>query len=133
MTGIQIGKAVKAMLAASSDIVSAVGTKIFPIVSKEGTTYPFIVYRRGAIDVEYTKDGKASETVSVDIVVAATSYATAADIADKVRTAIDNKGVEYTDNTNTLKVRGTRMVTADEDFFEDSNVYTQTLNFNFYL
>ena len=58
MTGLQIGKAIAALLAAHDGIVEAVGSKVFPIVSKEGTTYPFAVYRRNGIEVQYTKDGK---------------------------------------------------------------------------
>jgi hypothetical protein len=35
--------------------------------------------------------------------------------------------------SESLKVRGSQLTAADEEFFEDSNVYTQTLNFNFYI
>ena len=130
MTGIQIGKAIKALLAASTAVTTAVSTRVFPIVSKEGTSYPFIVYRRGGIDTQYTKDGRAAEVVSADIVIAATSYATSVELADNVRAAIEGKTFVYSD---ALFVKGSTLVSADEDFFEDSNVYTQTLTFNFYL
>ena len=130
MTGLQIGKAIAALLAAHDGIVEAVGSKVFPIVSKEGTTYPFAVYRRNGIEVQYTKDGKAGETVNVDIVVAAQSYAESISIADMVREAIEGKAFVLGD---TLKVYGSQLAGADEEFFEDSNVYTQSLNFNFYL
>ena len=130
MTGLQIGKAIAALLAAHDGIVEAVGSKVFPIVSKEGTTYPFAVYRRNGIEVQYTKDGKSGETVNVDIVVAAQSYAESIAIADMVREAIEGKAFVLGD---TLKVYGSQLSGADEEFFEDSNVYTQSLNFNFYL
>lgn len=130
MTGLQIGKAIAALLAAHSGIVEAVGSKVFPIVSKEGTTYPFAVYRRNGIEVQYTKDGKAGETVNVDIVIAAGSYAESIGLADMVREAIEGKAFVLGD---TLKVYGSQLTAADEEFFEDSNVYTQTLNFNFFL
>lgn len=127
MTSIQIGKAVKAVLSASSALVAKVGTKIFPIVSKEGTTYPFVVYRRNGIDTTYTKDGRAGEVVNMDIVVAASTYIDSVEVADLVRDAIDGKAFTY----HSMTVKGVQMVAADEDFIED--VYTQTLNFNLYL
>lgn len=129
-TGIQIGRAIAALLAAHQGLHAAVGSKVFPIVSKEGTSYPFVVYRRNGIEVSYTKDGKAGETVNVDIVVAAQSYAQSVGIADMVREAVEGKAFVL---DNTLKVYNVHLAGADEEFFEDSNVYTQTLNFNFYL
>lgn len=130
MTGLQIGKAIAALLAAHQGLHAAIGSKVFPIVSKEGTSYPFAVYRRNGIEVSYTKDGKAGETVNVDIVVAAQSYAESIGIADMVREAIEGKSFMLGD---TLRVYGAHLSGADEEFFEDSNVYTQSLNFNFYL
>ena len=129
-TGLQIGRAVAALLTAHSGLRAAIGSKVFPIVSKEGTSYPFVVYRRNSIEVQYTKDGKAGETVNVDIVIAAGSYAESIAIADMVREAIEGKAFVLGD---TLKVYGSQLSGADEEFFEDSNVYTQSLNFNFYL
>lgn len=129
-TGLQIGRAVAALLAAHSGLRAAIGSKVFPIVSKEGTSYPFVVYRRNSIEVHYTKDGKAGETVNVDIVIAAGSYAESIGLADMVREAIEGKAFVMSES---LKVRGSQLTAADEEFFEDSNVYTQTLNFNFYL
>lgn len=129
-TGLQIGRAIAALLAAHQGLHAAVGSKVFPIVSKEGTSYPFVVYRRNGIEVQYTKDGRSGETVNVDIVIAAGSYAESIGLADMVREAIEGKAFIMSD---TLKVRGSQLTAADEEFFEDSNVYTQTLNFNFYL
>ena len=129
-TGLQIGRAVSALLTAHSGLRAAIGSKVFPIVSKEGTSYPFVVYRRNSIEAHYTKDGRAGETVNVDIVIAAGSYAESIGLADMVREAIEGKAFIMSD---TLKVRGSQLTAADEEFFEDSNVYTQTLNFNFYL
>ena len=133
MTGLQIGVAIKSALSASTALTEAVGTKVFPIVSKEGTSYPFIVYRRNGLETSYTKDGRASETVNVDIVVAANSYAQSISIADMVRDAIDGKGFIYTGTGGTLTVRDCQLTSADEEIFEDSNVYTQTLNFNLFI
>ena len=69
-------------------------------------------------------------TVNVDIVIAAGSYAESIGLADMVREAIEGKAFVMSES---LKVRGSQLTAADEEFFEDSNVYTQTLNFNFYL
>ena len=38
MSGLQIGKAIKTILSGID--------KVYPLVADEGTTYPFVVYRR---------------------------------------------------------------------------------------
>lgn len=125
MTGIQIGKLITAALSANAGLVAAVGAKIYPIVSKEGTAYPFVVYRRSGITPSSTKDGRASEVVTVEIVVAANNYTSSVEIADMVRDTIDGRGIVY----DGMTVWRTELVAADEEFVEDT--YLQTLTFNF--
>ena len=117
-TALQIGKSIHSILTADETVAGYVGAKVFPIVSKEGTTYPFIVYRRGGIEPFYTKDGLSGERVAVDIVIAATSYSDSVDIAEAVRESLETSAYA-------------QLYAADEEFFEDGNVYTQTLTFNF--
>lgn len=124
MTGIQIGKLITAALRTNDALAAAVGNKVFPIVSKEGTAYPFIVYRRSGITPSYTKDGRAGEVVTVEIVVAANNYTSSVEIADMVRDTIDGRGMEY----GGMTVHRTELVAADEEFIEET--YLQTLTFN---
>lgn len=126
MTTIQIGKVINALLTASTALKDKIDNRIYPIVSKEGTLYPFVVYRRNSITPTYCKDGLVSETASVDVVVAAATYPDSIEVADLVREALDCKACVYQETT---VVRHIEMTTAEEDFVDDT--YIQTLNFQF--
>ena len=125
MTAIQIGKVINALLNADTNLSEMIGNRVFPIVSKEGTQYPFVVYRRNSVTPTYCKDGLASETASVDIVIASNTYTNSIEVADRVRAAIDKRACVFQDTT----VTNIEMTTAEEDFVDDT--YIQTLNFNF--
>ena len=125
MTTIQIGKVINALLNADSGLSEMIGNRVFPIVSKEGTQYPFVVYRRNSVTPTYCKDGLASETASVDVVIASNTYTNSIEVADRVRAAIDKRACVFQDTT----VTNIEMTTAEEDFVDDT--YIQTLNFNF--
>lgn len=125
MTTIQIGKVINALLNADRALSEMIGNRVFPIVSKEGTQYPFVVYRRNSVTPTYCKDGLASETASVDIVIASNTYTNSIEVADRVRAAIDKRACVFQDTT----VTNIEMTTAEEDFVDDT--YIQTLNFNF--
>lgn len=125
MTTIQIGKVINALLNADRGLSEMIGSRVFPIVSKEGTQYPFVVYRRNSVTPTYCKDGLASETASVDIVIASNTYTNSIEVADRVRAAIDKRACVFQDTT----VTNIEMTTAEEDFVDDT--YIQTLNFNF--
>jgi len=125
MTTIQIGKVINALLNADSGLSEMIGNRVFPIVSKEGTQYPFVVYRRNSVTPTYCKDGLASETASVDIVIASNTYTNSIEVADRVRAAIDKRACVFQDTT----ASNIEMTTAEEDFVDDT--YIQTLNFNF--
>lgn len=125
MTTIQIGKVINALLNADRSLSEMIGNRVFPIVSKEGTQYPFVVYRRNSVTPTYCKDGLASETASVDVVIASNTYTNSIEVADRVRAAIDKRACVFQDTT----VTNIEMTTAEEDFVDDT--YIQTLNFNF--
>lgn len=127
MTSIQIGKLIRAALTTNLKLVELIGNKIFPIVSKEGTAYPFVVYRRAGITPSYVKDGRASEVATVEIIVADNNYTRSVDIADRIRETIDGKGMTY----GGLTVNQVQLSSADEEFVEDT--YIQSLTFNFIL
>lgn len=55
MSCISIGKAIKSLLVdglKETDVKS----KIYPLIADEGTTFPFIIYRRNSITPESDKD-----------------------------------------------------------------------------
>jgi hypothetical protein len=52
--------------------IDGINDRVFPLVASQGTTYPYIVYRRQSMTVETTKDGptRMMPTFEVQIVTA---------------------------------------------------------------
>jgi len=85
MSIIQIGKAIHSILTSSAQVRSYLGSKIYPIVAEEKTTFPFMVYRRDSIAEQFSKDSKYQETASFEVVIVDPDYNKAATIADVVK------------------------------------------------
>jgi hypothetical protein len=51
------GKAIYALLTASTDVTDLVGTRIFPDMATQKAAYPFVVYSVEATEPSDTKDG----------------------------------------------------------------------------
>ncbi len=89
---LQIGKAIYDILHSNADIVAKLQDKIFPLISEQNTTFPFIVYRRTGIIPAYTKDRySVNDSVTVEIIVASEKYNESVEIADLVRLALEGK------------------------------------------
>jgi hypothetical protein len=102
------------------NIINEVKNKIYPIYSKTGTDYPFIVYQRTSSTARYTKDGLANETVIMDIGVISDVYSKAVDIAVKVRDVLDN--------ITTQEVQS-ELTNTTETAEPESNAYIQNLTY----
>ena len=121
---LQIGKAIYHILRNDDNVTAKVNQKIFPLIANEGTTFPFIIYKRSGLEPATTKDRYVyKESVYVEVVIAAESYNESIDIADVVRSAFINKQ----GNISGIEVQGIELTTADEDYIEDT--FTQTLTF----
>lgn len=117
MSGIGIGKAIKAILSGIE--------KVYPLVADEGTTYPFVVYRRSGLIPASTKDRYSyKESATVEIIVASNSYPESIDVAEQVKQKMVNTRGTYSG----LNVGEITLTNADEDFIEDT--FIQKLNFN---
>lgn len=63
---ILIGKLIFKQLSSNEDLATLVGAKkIFPLVANNDTTYPFIVYARTSLSVEYCKSGIVENTAEI--------------------------------------------------------------------
>lgn len=117
MSGISIGKAIKAILNGIE--------KVYPLVADEGTTYPFVVYRRSGLTPASTKDRYSyKESASVEIIVASNSYPESIDVAERVKLLMQNTRGTYSG----LNVGEITLTNSDEDFIEDT--FIQKLTFN---
>lgn len=119
MKNFTIGQEIRQIILSSNKIKNAVGTKIYPLVATQGTTFPFIVYRRNGYSPNNNKDYNNGEIVYFEIVVIATNYEEsvriANDIADVLIATNETEGIESIKVTNIA-----------EDYITDS--YTQKIN-----
>lgn len=122
---LQIGKAIYDILHTNADIVTRLQDKIFPLISEQNTTFPFIVYKRTGIISAYSKDRyTANESVTMDIIIASDKYNETIEIAELVRLSLEGKKGLYSG----IQIEEIRLLSADEDFMEDT--YIQTITFN---
>lgn len=122
---IQIGKAVYQILSNDTKVKEMVGNNIYPLIANQGTTYPFIIYRRTGIEPVTSKDRFiCSEVTSVDVIIASDRYDESIELAELVKDALSGKNGIYSD----IKVIDINMISADEDYIEDT--FIQNLTFN---
>ena len=84
----KIGLAIYNILSQDSDVAALAGTRIYPNVAKQGSTFPFIVYQTTNVTPNDTKDGVSTvDENSFDVLCFADNYSVAVDLAQKARIA----------------------------------------------
>ena len=109
---IQIGKEIKTLLDEACN-------KVYPLIADQGTTFPFITYRRSGAGDSSSKDSIYEETTNVEIVIVSNNYEESIDIAQKCRDILET--------ARTKKIKKISLADAYEDYQEDS--FVQTLIF----
>lgn len=121
MSSLQIGKAIYTILAKNNI------TKVFPLVADEGTTFPFIVYKRSGLEPANTKDRyNFSELATLDIIVAANTYEESITIAEQVKDILEHSRGTYAD----INIEEITLDDADEDYLEDTFIQKLTFKIN---
>lgn len=121
---ILINKYVYQRLSNSTKLKEILGSKIYPLVAENTTTYPFITYfRDGILPINFTKDGYCQDEVYFTINVVSNNYTQTLEIAHHVRYIIEHWKVEENDCT----IYDIRLSSIDENFVEDA--YVQTMQF----
>lgn len=126
MDSLEIGKVIATYLTENKELNAIINNKVFPIVADQGTTYPFVVYKRSSLQTASSKDRyNYSEVAYVEMVVASKSYRQSVEIATKIRDVLDKKrGVLDDININEI-----RLENAYEDYMSDTDVFVQYLTF----
>lgn len=121
MSSLQIGKAIYTILAKNNI------SKVFPLVADEGTTFPFIVYKRSGLEPANTKDiYNFSELATLDIIVAANTYEESITIAENVKNIL-----EHSRGTDAgITIEEITLDDADEDYLEDTFIQKLTFKIN---
>ncbi len=111
MNGLQIGKAIYQIL--NQNGIS----KVFPLVADEGTSYPFVVYRRIGLTPATTKDVyNFRELATVEILVASSDYESGITLAENIKNLLEHTRGIYND----IKMGDIRLMGATEDYLEDT-------------
>lgn len=119
MNSLQIGKAIYQLLNQNGI------TKVFPLVADEGTTFPFVVYRRTGLTPASTKDRyNYSELAVIDILVASSDYESGNNLAITIKDLLEHSR----GNCNGINIGDIYLVDATEDYIEDA--FIQKLTFN---
>lgn len=96
---------------------------VYPLVADEGTTFPFMIYRRSSGYSQSSKDGIYSVVSNIDIMIAAQSYEESVELADKVLQKLETtKGI-----VAGFDIWKIRMIDSNESYIENS--FIQELKF----
>lgn len=119
-----IGKYIYKLLSEDEVLSKSVTPKrIFPLVANADTTYPFIVYCRTGLNVEYCKDGMVEDIVEVQVVAVSDKYVESLDVANQIRSTLELRRYKDAD----IFIRDCRLSSVQEEFMEDA--FVQRLTF----
>ena len=123
-----VGKAVYGILSSTSAVTDIVSTNIFPEIAEQETATPFIVYQLQGVSPEDTHDGPSKlDEVRMEIICFSDSYNGAADLADKVRGALDRVSGTY----NGVNVESVQFNNVDIEIEYDPRRYSQVTTYTF--
>lgn len=124
-TSLSVGSLIRSVLLASEDVQAFAPNKIYPIISKEGATLPYITYQRGGFDETPQKyGGDGNDVVTITINCYAESYDDAVNIAEAVRGALDMVR-DLSDDS--LSIRRCNMTDSSETY--EGGAFIQSLVF----
>lgn len=117
---LRVGKSINYLLTNSKVIADG---KIFPVVADQGTTYPFITYRRTGCGDNDTKDNIYETQTTIELVIASTSYIEGLEIACKCAEVLERKRYQ--------NIKDIKLVDASEEFVDEA--FIQNLVFTIKL
>ena len=118
-TGLSINKHIYNLLTANEDLNKLVGKNIFPLVAEESVTFPFIIFSKVSIVVDYNKCGVTGDKVIFSIAIASKNYIDTVNIAEIVRRIFELHTDSYFSRITLSEVT--------EEYNEDA--YIQALTF----
>lgn len=125
MTGISVGLYINKKLNSNTDFTDLVGDKVFPITTKKEISFPFVVYKRDGLTPNYTKDSLCGDVVNTTFIVASDEYFKSVEIAEALRSTLENK------RSKEYGITEIKLVSASEDTIEDTFVQVLVFSFKF--
>ncbi len=114
-------------LAASAALIAEVGNRIYPLGTKFEVAFPFIIYERDNVEVEYDKENRRSAWVDASIFAVAETYTQSLEVIEIVADVLDKVEASY----GGFDVVDAHIASASEDFVE--NTFVQRLNMRFQI
>lgn len=116
------------LLGTPNNTRSGQNSKIFPLIAKEGTQYPLVIYTRDGINTQYTKPmypvGGWDNIVTISYKIYSDKYDEALEIANLMRNILEGKNYKDTD----IVINHVELVSSYESFVEDA--FVQSLTFS---
>lgn len=127
-TSLSAGLLIRDLLLAD-EAVAALTSKVFPVISEEGATLPYICYRRNSMEQTAAKNVAGADMVTLDVICYTSDYASGVRIAEAVRGALDGVQARYTDEEGAdMTARSIKLVDSEEGWEDDA--YMQVLTFS---
>ena len=89
---------------------------VYPVKADEGTTFPFIIYRRVSGDNKSSKDGIYSSIANIEVNLVAQSYEESIELAEKVLQKLEAARGPIAG----LDIWSIRMIDSNESWIENS-------------
>lgn len=123
-----IGKYIYKLLSEEEGLSGLVTPKkIFPLIANADTTYPFVVYSRTGLSVQYCKDGLVEDTVEMQIIAVSDNYVESLEVANQIRKTLELR--RYKDDD--IQIRECKITSVYEEYMEDA--FIQRMNFTIKL
>lgn len=114
------GKAIYSILTADSDVNAIVSGRVYPQIAAQGAAFPFVVYVINDLTPSDTKSGVSTlDEVRYEVLAIAETYAEAADLNEKIRTALDR----YTGTISGVVVDSIQFTELETDYDDAAEVY----------
>ena len=128
----KVGLAIYNLLKNDATVNGQVGGRIYPELAKEGVTMPYIVYSVVSNSPSDTKDGTPIDEAQCEIFSVGGTYQTCNDLADKVRAALDRKGVTVTDaSAGNITVQSIHYTNEITEVSADRKTYIAVQDYTF--
>lgn len=119
----QTGKDIITALKSNSELAKLIGNRVYPLIADEGTTFPFVVYRRTALSPDSNKDQGINAT-TVEIVAISDKYSDSVKVADIIYATLAN----YTSD----RIGEIKVTTAYEQWTDNAFLQTIQAEINYY-
>ena len=128
----KVGLAIYNLLVNDTDVNQKTTGKIYPELAPEGKAMPYIVYSVVSNSPSDTKDGAPIDEAQCEIFSVGATYSVANDLADKVRAALDRKGVTVTDaSAGDITVQSVQYTNEITEVSADRKTYIAVQDYTF--